>query len=159
MVPVTVIREVDGQVGAVIRWIEDAIDETDRQEQELKPDNPAVLINARAVMTLFDVLIGNDDRNLGNQLFTPDMKLHLIDHSRAFRLIKALPKGFQKTPVSLPRDLLPRLEALNVKSLVKRMEGLVSKAQIKALIGRRDRLLAKIEADRAEYGDGLVFQN
>jgi len=157
MVPVTAVREYEGQIGAVVQWIEDAIDETKRRRQELKPDDPAVLVRSRALMTLFDALIANDDRNLGNQLYTPDWKLHLIDHSRAFRLNKALSKGFMKTPISLPRELLPRLEALEVKALIKRFEGLVSKAQIKALLARRDKILGKIESDRAEYGDELVF--
>ena len=38
MVPVTVVRKYEGQIGAVVWWIEDAIDENKRRHQELKPD-------------------------------------------------------------------------------------------------------------------------
>jgi hypothetical protein len=102
----------------------------------------------------------NDDRNLGNQLITTsDWQLHLIDHSRSFRRSKELPKKFLGGPASLPRPLLDRLEALNEERLRELLKGLLSKARVRALLARRDRILEKIEADREEWGDALVFQD
>ena len=42
-------------------------------------------------MRVFDELIANTDRNLGNMLIDRQWKLWLIDHSRAFRLHETLP--------------------------------------------------------------------
>jgi hypothetical protein len=119
-----------------------------------------VLTRQRAVMVLFDALIQNVDRNLANQLWTPaDWRLHLIDHSRGFRLWKDLPEEFAGAPASLPRALLAGLEGLEEESLAVGLERLVSRAQIKALLKRRDRILEKIASDRQQYGDAMVFQD
>jgi hypothetical protein len=158
MVPVAVIRQYDNKAGAVIDWVEGTIDEQERTEQDLKPPDQSILIRQRAVMKLWDVLIGNTDRNLGNQLYTTDdWQLHLIDHSRSFRQGKKLPKAFINEPVSVPGWLLPKLEALEAQQLQRYLEGLVSKVQIKALLSRRDQILKKIEADRKEDGDAMVL--
>ena len=77
--------------------------------------------------------------------------------SRTFRLVRELPAGFEATPLSMPRGLAPRLAALDAKLLTGLLEELVSKAQIKALLKRRDKILDKLERDRKEYGDELVF--
>ena len=37
------------------------------------------------------------------------------------------------------------------------LRDLLSKAQIRALLARRDRILNKIERDRERYGDAVVF--
>ena len=37
-------------------------------------------------MRVFDELIANTDRNVGNLLWTTDGKMWMIDHTRAFRL-------------------------------------------------------------------------
>jgi hypothetical protein len=158
MVPVSVIRLVDRQEGAAILWIANATSESERRKQGLGPEDPLVLIRQRAVMRLFDALILNTDRNLSNQIYTTDdWKLHLIDHSRTFRLQKELPQAFQDEPVSLLRSLIPKLEALDKTALQVRMRGLLSKAQIKALLARRDLILAKVEQDREQYGDAMVL--
>lgn len=158
MVPVAVIRTVDGKKCALVDWVEDAMSEFDRREKKLQPPDPEFLAVQRAVMSLFDALILNVDRNLGNQLVTADGKLHLIDHSRAFRSNKKLSDAFLAAPASLPEWLLPRLENLDAKELKATMKGVLSGAQVKSVMVRRDLILEKIAADRERYGDDMIFQ-
>ena len=160
MAPVTVLRSWSGKRGAMIEWIENAIDEGDRLKEKRVAPDPVHLKYQRSVMDLFDALISNADRNTGNQLITTDdWKLHLIDHSRTFRQIKKLPDRFLGQPVSLPRSLLERLEALEEKSLRELLKGVASRSQVRALLARRDKILEKIEADRKQYGDRMIFQD
>lgn len=157
MVPVTVLREVDNEDGAVVDWIEGAFNEHERREQGRAPDDPERFRRQQALMRLFDALLYNVDRNQSNQLFDEDWNLHLIDHTRSFRIKKALPDLFASMQAGLPREMLPRLEALDLPGLQRTMAGLLSKSRIKALLARRDAILAKIERDRELYGDGEVL--
>lgn len=160
MVPVTVIRQVYREPGAVTLWIGDSITETERIEQRLRPPDMANLVYQQADMRLFDALIYNTDRHAGNQLFTlDDWQLHLIDHSRAFRTRQELPEMFHGVPMTVSRPLLARLEALTkpqVKKLLKRELG---PAQIDSILARRDLILEKLEKDRLEYGDAFAYRD
>jgi hypothetical protein len=50
------------------------------------------------------------------------------------------------------------MKQMDLKEMRKLFDGVLSKAQVKALMARRDKLLEEIEKDREEYGDELVFQ-
>jgi hypothetical protein len=158
MVPVTEVRTIDDEPGALIHWVSDAVSEAERRERGLEPSDPTRLVKQREIMRLFDGLILNEDRNLSNELITMrDWKLHLIDHSRSFRTAKNLPKGFGDEPIALPRSMYERLQSMERQGMQMLFEGLLSKAQIKALLARRDKLVEEIEKDRQAYGDELVF--
>lgn len=158
MVPVVALRKWAGKRGAAVLWVPDAINESDRRERGLEPEDPGILGRQRALMRVFDALILNTDRNLSNQLITPeDWKLHLIDHSRSFRLSHRLPDRFQAIPVKLSRRLLERLEALEQERLQQLLRGVIAKGKIEALLARRDKILEKIAQDRQTYGDAYVF--
>ena len=69
----------------------------DRRTGDLNPPEPGILNDQWAVMRMFDALINNTDRNLGNQLYTrPDWKLHLIDHTRAFSRSRKIPDTYRE---------------------------------------------------------------
>ena len=158
MVPVTVLRKLGGADGALIAWIEDAINEIERSEAEIGPDDPRELFCQQAVMRTFDALIGNDDRNWGNQLFTPvNWRLHLIDHSRSFRLERDLPEKYLEQPSSLPLWMLEALEGLDRDGLREGLEGTVTRRRIKSLLERRDQIVEKARRDVATYGEDFVF--
>jgi len=158
MVPVAVIRDVNGDEGAMVEWVSDAFDEEKRREEGWEPEPKYLLSYQKSLMHLFDALIYNIDRNLGNQLYTKaDWKLHLIDHTRAFRSDRALPAEFQAAPIRLPRSLVPALESLTQDELKEMFRGLVPKAQIRALMSRRDAILKKIDKDLERYGEVMVF--
>jgi len=158
MVPVAVLREIDGEDGALVEWIEDAIAEIDRRNGGIEPPDMLRWRHQQDVMAVFDALILNDDRHLNNSLITQaDWKLHLIDHSRAFRPVKKLPEEFEQRVSSLPRPVYDRLVALDKQRLKDILSETLSGVQIGAVLARRDRIVEKVQADVAKYGEGLVF--
>ena len=157
MVPVVVLRKYKGKSGAMVAWVGDAFDERERLAKNLKPDDYRVLTRQRDQMKIFEALLFNVDLNQTNMLYTEDWKLHLIDHSRAFRSWKSVPKTFMQNQITLTRELLVNLEALEELQLRELLKGLVPKTKVKALMRRRDTILEKIAADREEFGEWVVF--
>jgi hypothetical protein len=159
MVPPAVLRKVKGNDGCVVAWIEGAFNDRERRERDLRPPDLRLLADQRATMRVFDALIYNTDRNPGNQLYTPeDWKLHLIDHTRAFRRTKQLPSDFAARPVSLSRGLFDRLGGLDETELGQLLGDVLGPGQIEALLRRQRLILEKIERDRLTYGDDFVFR-
>ncbi|MDH3628207.1 MAG: metallophosphoesterase [Acidobacteriota bacterium] len=157
MVPVAVHRKIGTDEGAVIEWIEDCITEEHRIAHDLKPEDPSLITQGESMLNLFDALIFNTDRNRGNLLWTHDWELYLIDHSRAFRQSKKLPKTFMDVTVWLPRRVHERLKNLSDETLLTELDGLLDRTRIKAIMKRRDLILAKIESDRKRFGDKNVY--
>lgn len=159
LVPVAVPRHVRGDSGTLIFWVDDVFDEKTRIVDQLKPPTTRKLNHQLACMRLFDALIYNIDRNSGNILYSQsDWQLHLIDHTRSFRLTRELPEDFLTIPTTLPRSLYDRLGRLEERRLQRLLKGLVNRGQIRALMRRRDLIVEKIERDRRAYGDAKVFQ-
>lgn len=157
MVPVAVIRPVKGDDGALVAWIPDAVHENE-MEGSPKGLEMVGLLQEKAIMRLFDALIYNVDRRPENWMVSQDdWSLYLIDHSRAFRDLKDLPESFTSERAWLSQDLYDRLAALDEAELTELLNGLITAAQVKSLIARRDLILEKIDADRAESGDEAVF--
>ena len=157
MVPVAVLRNIKTE-GALIEWISPASTEQELREQGALPSDTQRLDEQRAVMNLFDALILNLDRKESDQLITTeDWNLHLIDHSRAFQTSTDLPESFVSQPCHLSKSLERKLEKLEAKPLAILFDGLLSKAQIQALLQRRDKILTKIAADREQMGDAAVY--
>ncbi|MEE8412250.1 MAG: metallophosphoesterase [Acidobacteriota bacterium] len=160
MVPPTVLRDVEGQAGALVWWVPDSISEVERMRRRILPGDPKILRRQQDVARLFYALVENTDENLNNQLLTiRDWRLHLIDLTRAFRFSKKLPREFNETPISLPRALYRRLQELEKDRLMTVMAGTLSKTQVRALLARRDAILVKIERDIEANGEEAVFQD
>jgi hypothetical protein len=156
MVPVAVLRDVGGSRGALVDWVEGAITEGERLERKI--DIGPEVRREIAAMRVFDMLINNADRNRGNLLYAEqDWSVFLIDHTRAFRYPKGWPADYDEIPIQLPREMLPRLEALELKPLASLLDGVVTRDRIKSLLARRDRLLKLIEEQRELRGDAFVF--
>lgn len=149
MVPVTVFRNVAAQPGSLQAWVEDAMTEEQRRAEKAGPEDPDVLDDQRRVMVVFDALIANTDRHEGNMLYTrPSWKLHLIDHSRAFRNDPGVPGAARRAAARLPSAVLRRLRALDRPLLATTMEDLLDGDQIGALLKRRDALLERVAVRR-----------
>ena len=72
---------------AVTWWIDDVMmDEKERLTKEARGPDPERTAMQTHVMRVFDELIANRDRNMGNLVWTSDWKMWMIDHTRAFRL-------------------------------------------------------------------------
>lgn len=159
MTPVAVIREVKGQRGALIEWVDDALTEPDRGEKRLAPRDPRLLVVQREAMRVFDALILNTDRTTYNMLYTiSDWRLHAIDHSRSFRRADSLSPEYGKDmPLRITMHLVEELRGLSRESVEAVIGDMVDKIQVRAILKRRDEILERVEADRKRYGDAIVF--
>jgi hypothetical protein len=102
---------------------------------------------------MFDNLIGNKDRNLGNLLVDQDWNVFLIDHSRAFVTSRDLAAKF----THVDRDLWRRICALDEAGLTASIGKWVDRSAIRALLARRTRLSAAIDALVQKNGEAAVF--
>ena len=86
MVPVSVERKVAEKTCAVTWWVDDKMfDEVDRVKQGLKPPDLDAWNKQMYIVRVFDQLIDNTDRNLGNLVIDKQWRVWMIDHTRAFR--------------------------------------------------------------------------
>ena len=157
MVPVVVPRRYRGRSGVLVAWIHDVVHEN-RVSHPFRGARLAAFIRQKSRMHLFDSLIYNTDRRAENELVDESTgKLYLIDHTRAFRETVELREEFAEGRVWLSRELYDNLLGLSSESLGELTDGLISKAQLEALLARRDLIIAKIDRDREQYGDESVF--
>ena len=155
MVPATVPRTFDGMQGSLQFWVDSVMDEKQRLKKKLRPPNRIDWDQQVAKIRLWDNLIFNTDRNMGNLLITSDWKIRLIDHSRTFRPFDQLKDP--KALTTFSRTLLAKLEELNEPMLKEHLGKYLSPYQIQGLLKRRDAILALAKQLVAEKGAGAVL--
>jgi hypothetical protein len=106
-------------------------------------------------MYIWDELIQNRDRNLGNIVWTNDWTMWLIDHTRAFRVGKDLLKPERLTRCD--RGLLTRLKSLSEDSIEMAVGDSLMKGERQAVLERRDRIVKIIEDRAARLGQDAVM--
>jgi hypothetical protein len=140
LVPVAVKRSWRGTTGAFSWWVDDVMmDEGERLKQKLPPPDAACWNQQTRLLRMFDQLIDNSDRNLGNTLITKRWRLWAIDHTRAFRYSKTLRNP--ATLTGIDRGVLARLERLDFETLKRAVDGLLTDADIRNVLVRRDALV------------------
>lgn len=155
-VPMSVERKVNGKPVAITWWIDDVIlDEGTRQKEHTVGPNPSRTASQIHILRVFDELIQNRDRNAGNLLWTADWKMWMIDHTRAFRLGKDLLKPQQLERVD--RTLLEKMKGLTAPELSEVMSKSLTKAEIDALLVRRDAIVKLFDGKIAQRGEAAVL--
>jgi hypothetical protein len=149
MVPPVVEKRHNSQLGAAILWLSPV---HPWREMEAKP-KPRTWDRQAIDMKMFDDLIGNKDRNAGNFLIDDEWHLFLIDHSRAFISSKELPWPL----VHVDRPLWKRMLALDEPALTTALGAWVGRGEIRAILARRDRMKAAIDALVKKHGEAAVF--
>jgi hypothetical protein len=151
LVPPTVERRIEGERGAAILWLQPVRMWKD-VEKEPKP-NTAAWDRQVIQMKMFDNLICNKDRNMGNLLVDSSWNIYLIDHTRAFITSKDLP--IPMTRVYQP--LWERMLALDEPALKKALGPWLGGREIRAILERRDRMKKAVDQLVAAKGERLVF--
>jgi hypothetical protein len=105
---------------------------------------------------LFHVLIGDGDYNMTNTLIAPDWRVWMIDFTRAFRLIKSL--DYAKDVTRVDRKLYANLRGLSREVLQERLGTWLTKAEIDAVLGRKDLLVRALEAQIASRGEAVFYE-
>jgi hypothetical protein len=144
MVPPAVSRKLDGVSGAYSWWVDNAqMTERERYFDKKRPPNPNTWSQQMFIVRLFDQLIYNVDRNLGNLVIDTDWNLHMIDHTRSFRLHRRL-----KNPENLrrcDRQLLESLNKLDSEALNRELKPMVGTPEINAILARRNEIVKLFE--------------
>jgi hypothetical protein len=119
--------------------------EIDRQEKGIDPPDWTLWNQLYADMRIFDNLINNVDRNLGNMLIDSQGHLWLIDHTRSFGKDRTIPHPEAITRCS--ERLYEALKGLDRAAVEERMKAmkLLSGGELKALFERHAELLEKID--------------
>jgi hypothetical protein len=153
MVPPSVERRVGSDLGAVVLWVE-GCKHVKEVDQATCP-RPIEWAKQVCRQKVFDNLIANIDRNAGNLLVDPEWNLVLIDHSRAFASDKM---PFMKEMTRIDRAFFERLKALDEASVMKHVRPWVlGDGTARAILKRRDKIVAHFEKLAQERGEAVVF--
>ena len=156
MIPPSVERKVKGDSAAVTWWIDDFLmTEKERFLGKKGPPNQGRWNSQMYIVRVFDQLIYNMDRNLGNLVITNDWDLKMIDHTRAFRLHKKLKRS--QNLVRCDRELVKRMAALTKEDLSRELKPYLNNGEIGALLARRDLILKHLEKQAEKRGESAVY--
>ena len=168
LVPPTVTRVRDARPGSCQLWIDrtgllrDLVKKPENQEAFRSADWKDV----GYISQFFDNLIGNEDRHQGNVLVTWDFRAVLVDHSRTFRVgkdfVEAIPFSAKTVPAEdlmrrLPLALVERTAGLDETSLRAATGGLLSDAEIQAVLARQKILLREVGRIVEKHGERAVL--
>ena len=144
LVPVSVERVWASRPGAFTWWIDDVMmDEGERQKKKLQPPDALCWSEQLWSLRVFDQLVDNVDRNLGNSVISKGWRLWGIDHTRAFRYSRE-PRN-PALLMRIDRALLQRLKALDFPTLKREVGTYLNDADIRNLLSRRDGIVAHFE--------------
>jgi len=158
MMPVTVFRQWGGNAGSLTWWLPVKMDEGQRKAKKLEPPDTEEWSKQMNRLRVFTELVYDIDRNLGNVLIGEDWKLYMIDFTRAFRLLPEIREP--KNLVRCDKQLLEKLRQLDPKELAARAKaakGELNKSEIKGLMQRRDKIVARFEQLVKEKGENEIL--
>jgi hypothetical protein len=155
MVPVTVERTYRGQRGSLQFWIDNCIMESDRLKRKLNPPDPTSWKQQIFKVRVFDNLVYNIDRNLGNLLITPEWKCYMIDHSRSFKNVDALKSPKDLTYFS--RSLVEALRKLDEQTVKASCDKYLTIYEIQTMLRRRDKIVQLYNSLLAEKGESIAY--
>jgi hypothetical protein len=150
LVPPATLREIDGTEGSIQIWLESALSLEGRE-----PPDVRAWVTQVWDRDLFDNLILNVDRNLGNLFVDPQQRLWLIDHTRAFQ-----PEDQLLDPervARIRRSVWERLAAMTEDDLKALVGEYLDHGQVNALAKRRELLVEHVQRLVAERGEQTVF--
>jgi hypothetical protein len=156
MIPMSVERMVEGKPCSVTWWVDNVwLVEVERRDKGIKPPATDSWVNQLNTIRVFDQLICNTDRNQGNLLITPEWKVWMIDHTRAFRTQKTLLKP--ETLKRIDSGLLERLRALNTIDLKRELGPWLRPEEIAGILARRDAIVRFFESEVRTKGEDAVL--
>ncbi len=146
MVPPSVVRTIEGKPGALQYWTSKSYYLKDMVDKNIGYGGDCSQNSQLVLMKIFDRLIFNEGRNLGNLLYNKkDWNLWLLGNSRAFSVTKLKPYKMKWTDISLSPDFRNKLTALNKKDLQNSLKPYLNKKQIDYILKRRNEILKYVK--------------
>src|ERR1700720_374597 len=155
IVPVYVERKYEGNTGSLSWWLPVKMDEADRVQRKVAVPDSDAWNNQMYRVRVFDELVYDTDPNLTNVLIGEDWKIWRIDFSRGFRLSKDLKDS--NNLVRCDRHLLERLRTLDGNQLAEKTKRYLTKDAVKAVMARRDKIVARFEQLISEKGEAALL--
>jgi len=156
-VPPAVPRSIDHDFGTIRIWLEETVTEFERsRELRIPPPDQRRWNQQRSMMQVFDNLVANRDSNLGNLLIDTNWRLWFIDCSRCFGTTKTMYYPLESIR-QCERGFWHGLENLDATKAKEHLSQHLSKAEIRALLVRRDILVRHFQQLIDERGEALVL--
>ena len=155
MLPVYVERKWKGDSGSLSWWLPVKMDEVERHKQKLTAPDADAWNNQMYKVRVFNQLAGDTDVNLTNVLIGEDWKIWRVDFTRAFRLHKELKDP--KDLVRFERKLFDKLKTLDGNELAEKTKHYLTKDEVKAVMARRDKIVAQFQKLISEKGENEVL--
>jgi hypothetical protein len=141
--------------GSIQLWIEDAMTEDVRRDRGIEPPDRLHFIRQLYNMNVFDNLVHNVDRHLGNILIGPGWKIWYIDCTRCFARERRL--WSPERVIQIERGLWERLQALDHDLVGERLGPYLSSFELRALFERHGMLVELIRERIEEKGEEAVL--
>lgn len=155
-IPPSVERDYVGKPAAYTWWADNVwITEMERRDKKIEVPKDQVWVNQLNTVRMFDQLIANSDRNQGNLLITPDWRVILIDHTRAFRTNRAVQSVSALTRVDY--KLFQSLKKMTRADVERECSRYLSVEEIDALMARHAQILKFYETEITQKGDVSVL--
>lgn len=149
LVPPTVTRDIGGQSGALQLRYPNELSESERIERKLPFGGGCPMPAQFQLMYTFDVLTHNTGRTRDNILYRRGLSdLKLTGHARTFDTERRLPRLGQDVLMP-PAAAIDALESLTEAELDSALGRWLDGRRIRALLARRDALVARLTADSA----------
>lgn len=156
MIPMSVERDFEGKIGSYTWWVDNVwMSEAERRDAQIKPPATQFWVDQLNVVRVYDQLIHNTDRNQGNLIITPEWKLWMIDHTRAFRTSKTLLK--KEALGRCDFKLLEALKKLNTVDLKRELGSYLRPEEIAGLLARRDVIVQHYQREISQKGEEAVL--
>lgn len=141
MVPVAVVREVDGDDGSLQFLPKNSINEIRRQEEGSGGGAWCPVPEQWDAMFVFDVLIYNEGRTGLNLHYNLDVwQIMLTGHTRAFSTRKGVPQRLESVPFTVNQAWRDAMATLNEESLTESLGDVLDRKRIRALVARAEAL-------------------
>ena len=154
-VPPATLRKLKHKSGSVQIWVENAMTDKAMKQKNIQPPDLKRWNKQLQMANVFDALIYNTDRNSGNLIITPDWKLWLIDHTRAFRRNPNLQRPDAINQCE--RGMYQKLKSLDEAAVRAQLKEDLSDYELDALFKRRALLVERLDKLIAERGEDKVL--
>lgn len=156
IVPPVIERKIEGRKGSLQIFLEKCVSELDRRRKKLEPPDPRAFANEVEGVRVYESLVNDECLNYVDLLVhTDDWRVCRVDFSEAFTPSLELRSDCQLTVCS--RRLYEGLLKLNDETAKRAMRSYLNEQELRALLVRKDLIIARIKALIAEKGEGSVL--
>ena len=156
-VPPAVPRSIERDSGTIRIWLEETVTELERARTlHVRPPDQKRWNQQRSMMQVFDNLVANRDSNLGNLLIDANWRLWFIDCTRCFGSTKTMYYPL-KNISHCERRFWYELNNLDAPKAMEHLSQFLDKAEINALLARRDIIVRHFQKLIDERGEARVL--